>query len=923
MEPVDPTSSSMEQRLSDGAWVRALARRMLADPGLADDAAQEGAIAAWKQGHVETQAAAGWLATTVRRLALRMRRSEDRRAEREQSVARPEALPSAVELVERAEAHRALVAAVLALEEPYRSTILLRYVEDLPPRAIARRAGVPIATVKSRLARGLEKLRRELGRGQRDARGLLGLLVPPALSHAKPLILGGSLVKSLKLAIVALVLLLLGVGLVRVMRPAQQPGRELAAVQPLAAPETTPELPAEGGAPVARASMPTPTDRARDGAAVLLERERVHGRVLDMREQPIVDAQIDVVHTVSSGYQIFDFTLQDPTVTIAGARSGAQGEFECEVPFGTVFDLWVSAGNFADERILGLLGSREVVVHLGRCARIFGEVTRAEDGFPVAGAIVRIDCGMDAAIDRVTHTDEFGRYDMDDVSPGRTGIIVAPREDCLTAYEEHTLRPGEQLRRDFQVRAGERVRGRVVDAATGASIRDAGVSPFDFIYKTVGTDAHGEFEIAGLDRRQLTLTVRAEGYGRVDQRVLDFREPVVIALHAGRRAHGRVLGLDSQPVAGAFVAALGIADNRKDVRPARTDARGEFVLQDLRTDLEHVLLARAEGFGSTFLAFPAGTLDASAIEFGDIRLERSALLEGRALDDSGAPRGGVDVTLKPVLAAPMLQTLGELHGVRDCTTDAGGRFVFRDVAPGSLSIAARGPGLVAVEPVSVHLSAGEQRRGFEIRLATGLAIEGLVRDARGQPVEGAWVSVGAEGAARGRGSMATDENGHFCLRGLSAGGFVLEVRGPASEFEMQDRFEPIQLRHVQAGCAALDLHLLERTSTIRGRVLDAQANPVAGAFVWRLDGKAIPPNEFVISDADGRFELAVSAGDRLQLMARRGLPLVAALRTPTQREFRAGRVMLDDPEPIAVSGAVAAGSEGVELRIPREYGAPK
>ena len=56
----------------------------------------------------------------------------------------------------------ALWAAVLTLAEPYRATVLLRFFEGLPPRLIAARLGVPVATVHSRLQRALAQLRHQL-----------------------------------------------------------------------------------------------------------------------------------------------------------------------------------------------------------------------------------------------------------------------------------------------------------------------------------------------------------------------------------------------------------------------------------------------------------------------------------------------------------------------------------------------------------------------------------------------------------------------------------------------------------------------------------------------------------------------------------------------------------------------------------------
>jgi hypothetical protein len=50
----------------------------------------------------------------------------------------------------------------MELPEPFKAAILLRYYEDLSPHAIAKRVDAPLETVRARLKRGLQKLRRRL-----------------------------------------------------------------------------------------------------------------------------------------------------------------------------------------------------------------------------------------------------------------------------------------------------------------------------------------------------------------------------------------------------------------------------------------------------------------------------------------------------------------------------------------------------------------------------------------------------------------------------------------------------------------------------------------------------------------------------------------------------------------------------------------
>ena len=143
MEPetgIDPRSL-LEHR----DFVRGIVRGLLADEDAVEDVVQETCLRALERPprHAALNA---WLARVGRNLALSALRGQRRRGQREHEVARPEGQPSAAEAAARLERHRLVVEAVLALEEPFRSAILLRFYEDLPPREIARQLGVPVDT---------------------------------------------------------------------------------------------------------------------------------------------------------------------------------------------------------------------------------------------------------------------------------------------------------------------------------------------------------------------------------------------------------------------------------------------------------------------------------------------------------------------------------------------------------------------------------------------------------------------------------------------------------------------------------------------------------------------------------------------------------------------------------------------------------
>src|SRR6185436_19362219 len=121
----------------------------------------------------------GWLAGSIRRLARNRARADQRRAHRERGAARAEAQPSALEASARIEILQRVLAAVERLDAPYREAVVLRYFEDLPPRAIAARLGLPVNTVRTHVRRGIERLRAELDPGPgREREALLAALGP-------------------------------------------------------------------------------------------------------------------------------------------------------------------------------------------------------------------------------------------------------------------------------------------------------------------------------------------------------------------------------------------------------------------------------------------------------------------------------------------------------------------------------------------------------------------------------------------------------------------------------------------------------------------------------------------------------------------------------------------------------------------------
>ncbi len=175
----DPASSP-DALLAHTEFVRALARRLLRDEHGAEDVTQQTMLAALESPPRDHTKWRPWLSRVTRNFAFRSRRDATRRRRWETAGAKPIDIPSPQDIRDREAARRDVVEAVLQLAEPYRTTIILRYLEELPPRDVARRMNAPVETVRTRTRRAVEQLRNTLEQEPtRDWRAGLALLATP------------------------------------------------------------------------------------------------------------------------------------------------------------------------------------------------------------------------------------------------------------------------------------------------------------------------------------------------------------------------------------------------------------------------------------------------------------------------------------------------------------------------------------------------------------------------------------------------------------------------------------------------------------------------------------------------------------------------------------------------------------------------
>lgn len=135
-----------------------MAYRYANNPSEAEDIAQDALLRAWRRRSTlrEVERRNQWLATIVRREAFRQHARV--RPDPTAMIETYEGVEDerVVAAVERADLHAALE----LLNDRDRQLLELRYTEDLTQQAIARRLGIPEGTVKVRLHRARDKLRR-------------------------------------------------------------------------------------------------------------------------------------------------------------------------------------------------------------------------------------------------------------------------------------------------------------------------------------------------------------------------------------------------------------------------------------------------------------------------------------------------------------------------------------------------------------------------------------------------------------------------------------------------------------------------------------------------------------------------------------------------------------------------------------------
>jgi RNA polymerase sigma factor (sigma-70 family) len=847
----------ISELLEHGAWLRRLAAYLVrGDEG--EELVQETWLAAVRRPPDPTRPARPWLAEVMRNLARMRHRSSRREKQREGAVAHAAAvMPGTDELLVRVEAQRLATELVMSLEEPYRSTVLLRFYEERSTEEIARLHGVVAGTVRWRLKVAVDRLRGELeGRYQGGRRAWVlvagGLDIGPGSvpALAKGAAVMATKVKTTSLA-VGLILLLLGGGLwwrLGARAPADPVGG--AGVTTVAGGHDRPAA--------WRASDP-------GAAAIGAGSGAVAGRVLGPEGQPLVGATVVAICGPEPG--------QPPNQGPAPFRrsiTGADGRFH-------IGGLWSPCALSAGAE--GLMGATRagLEVAAGKTlevdlalekggATLSGRVLDASSG-PIAGAVVRLKGWTRSPGQGTvrTHfweviTDQQGRYRAH-VAPARYDVIALA--DGYGPVRDFVDLAGDELR-DFRLAPAAQLSGRVVTAGdrqpvAGAEVRAEVTAGGTGIPPTfANTDAQGRFTIGGLASGSYRVAARKGALaGALPQPVVmaaaALARDLELTLAPGLTVEGTVAA-SSKPVPGAEVLlALRLSASPMSSTPQRalSEQDGKFTVVGVLPGDYHLTVSAAGH------ARYQETLSIRESLRKVIELPERAVVTGQVLTARGEPAGGARV-----------QAWVLPRGSGSASADQGqagedGRFTLEGLGAGELTLEARhGSETARVEGVT--LTAGK-RKDLVIQLAAGARVSGVVAWEDGKPAEGIRVLSNQDrwtGPSPESGRSAAD--GSFTVGPFSPGPVTIVAQSPGGPVSWEGPNRPenaaLQLKSGEHR-TGIRLVISRRTLDIRGLVVDEGGHPLEGAEIGaalEVGGRSFKRNSRsrrVLTGSDGTFAI--------------------------------------------------------------------
>jgi protocatechuate 3,4-dioxygenase beta subunit len=254
---------------------------------------------------------------------------------------------------------------------------------------------------------------------------------------------------------------------------------------------------------------------------------------------------------------------------------------------------------------------------------------------------------------------------------------------------------------------------------------------------------------------------------------------------------------------------------------------------------------------------------AQVIPWLTVTLKGAAQLSGTVVTENEEPVADAIVTIETPV------------GQRQATTDAQGRFAFKDLMPARVSVRVEVPGVGAA---SYRVDLARQNEPMQIVLQPQRRVTLRIVDADSKPVPNLTMQILTPRKSEGR----TDSDGRMPIPGIGANAARVRVT-------LDDKFycldQPVVTLAVEAGDEPVELELLAaRGGRITGHVLEAfeggETQGIPAASVWLVEDGRVGRN--VTADEAGRFELNAVPADSYVVAAGDPAYAVAVARAPVQ-----------------------------------------
>jgi RNA polymerase sigma-70 factor (ECF subfamily) len=772
--------------ISELGGLRALARSLVHGDSEAEDLLQDTAVAMLEHPPDVERPLRPWLVTVIMNRWRMDRRGASRRRARERTV-EPETVAQPIDALERAQTLRRLGEAVEALAGPYRDVVIARYFDGKTSVDIARELGIPAATVRTRLARALERLRAALD-DSAPRRRWHRALFPIPLSQ------GGWLVKAKTQASLVMALIALLGGVVWFVWPREH------ATAPAAPAASAPhaQLPAIARAPAEAAALaPVPAGQRRAVAEAMdVAGGAASGRVINWSTGDGV-AGAELTFASSAGAMTIK-TRDDGSFELVGATPGAYTLASVAaagfLPYSPEF--LHSSVHF---QLVSNQVVRDVAVFLFPALDYHGRVVDAA-GKPVANAKVTL-VGTptgEQTIDRTEAwtSDRDGRFTFHAADDAVLEATLGDRHgwarlDGKVAISKQLVIPiAKVAARDATIT------GRVVDdegkpltdvlvraepekeAMEASAVHDGPPRATAFAV----TGSNGAFALRGLDRGSYVLGAEAEDRAPAAKPgVMGGSRDVALVVSAGARLAGTVTTSDGKPVPSFTLLAYRRAGASRDLVAARSfvDARGTFELhlEPGRYDV----VASARGWA------PSETTTASAPAEGvALKVSAGGIVTGKVTSAAtGAPiayarvmreAGGGGASAQPANAGTVTASDGsfELTGIppgRLAITIGADDYDFKIEAGMTATDGATiGPLAIALNPLAPGAEPKIELVGIGVKLGP---------DGDDLVVEQVFPNSGAAAAGIVNGDRITTVDG-VAVTELGIDGAVAKIRGVAN-----------------------------------------------------------------------------------------------------------------------------------------------